>query len=206
MSTELSIGREQAERIVLDRLNREPDNEDRFVIINSELAPRGDCWIIRANSAAYVESGDFSRMFVGVNAYLVDTANGTIEIVGSGETIEDYLQERYDERDAGGRHYVLACAIDRNDKPGLLCLHRALNCSLAVARQLIDEPHRLWLHGRKQVLMQAADLLRRRGVAVSIVLTDAVDDLPHVPDWPIDIDDLREPICRPVVQSPNGEE
>ena len=202
----MSINRKQAEQIVLERLNRDPACEDRFVIIDSELAPRGDYWIIRANSAAYVESEDFSRMYVGVNAYLIDTQSGTFDTVGSAQQVEDVLQELYDLQEAGGRHYVLACGINRDDKPSVIRLHRVLDCSLTTARQLIDEPHRFWLHGQRQTLLAVAELLSKHEIAVEITLADDITGIPEFSDGIINLDEIRERICTRITNQDGGGE
>lgn len=186
----MSIDRHQAEQIILEMLNRDPQGE-RFVIGSCELSPRGDCWVITANSAAYLEEGDLGAMYVGVNAYLVDCENGGVEIVGSGEQVEDVLQDRYDRLDAGGRHYVLRCAIGRDDKPGLIRIHRVLGCSLTEARLLVSDSGRGWLLGRRRALQQAQSLLDEQGLEADIVLLNEPLTAVEIEEPPWNLSELR---------------
>ena len=154
------------------------DHREAFAVQSSSLSAHEDYWIVRANSAAYVQRGDASRFYVGVNAYLVDVRTGEIEIVGSGHSVESYLQDKYDRCEAAGRHYVLRANFARSDKHAIIHLRQVLECTLQRAREL-SEGACFWLTGRKGHLQVAQELLHQRGVATSIGLVDhALDARP----------------------------
>ena len=104
------IAEEDAKAIILDMLNSR-EHKDTFVIQSCALSPRGDYWIIRANSEDYVLRGMGEKCYVGVNAHLVSTLTGDTELVGSAASVESYLQDKYDLAAAGDQHYVLAPAF-----------------------------------------------------------------------------------------------
>lgn len=68
---------------------------DEFVVSSICLSERSDYWIVMANSRAWVEQGEFSKCYVGVSAYLINVKSGELEIVGSAETPEAFLQNKY---------------------------------------------------------------------------------------------------------------
>jgi hypothetical protein len=115
--------------------------------------------------------GDASRCYVGVNAYLVDARTGAIEIVGSGQSVDSYLQDKYDLREAAGRHYVLHADFPPSGKRVIVHLRQVLECTVQRAREL-SEGGRPWLTGVRADLLRAQELFRQRGVATSIALVD----------------------------------
>ncbi|KQV78296.1 hypothetical protein [Rhizobacter sp. Root1221] len=147
------------------------DYGEPFALQSCSLSERKDYWIIRGNSAAYVLHGDASRRYVGVNAYLVDVDSGLIEIVGSGHDVSEYLQDKYDLREADGRHYVLTANFPRSDKRAIVHLRQVLECSVQRARELADAG-RPWLTGTRRDLQRAEELLRDRGVATAVKLVE----------------------------------
>lgn len=170
------ISAQDAQSIVLQRVDDAADEDDldRIVIQSCELSERGDYWVIRANSKAYVIYGMQERCYVGVNAYLVSTTTGTLDIVGSGQSLESYLQDRYDLAAAGDNHYVLGPAFGRSDKAALLHLHQQLECRLQDAIRLLSAPQNAWITGQLSTLQMASKILQQRGIEVCIVLCPEV--------------------------------
>ena len=113
------------------------ENSDEFVISSIRLSPREDFWIVQANCRAYVEFGDLSKCYVGVGAYMLNAETGEIEIIGSAESPDNFLQDVYDERIAGNRFYALKCSHDLGDKRAIVNLHKMFNCPLVKAKELI---------------------------------------------------------------------
>jgi len=99
------ITSEDAQAAVLTRVNSAAHVlcRDTFVIQSCVLSARSDYWIVRANSEDFVLRGMGEKQYVGVNAYLVSTVAGSIEIVGSGQSVESYLQDKYDVEAAGDK-------------------------------------------------------------------------------------------------------
>ena len=167
----------EAKEKVLELVNsgREKDEDNEFVIISgATLSENKDYWIIRANSRACVEGGDQSMCYVGVNAYLVNTESGEIEIVGSATSVESFLQQKYDLRAANGKHYVLICCHDHNEKEIVIKIHRLFNCSLKKAKYLLSE-RKHWLTGQKIHLLSAQKLLREKGIETQIALLETTE-------------------------------
>lgn len=121
----LSINRNTAKKIILDYLNSPQTikniKDNLFVIQSLKLSSKSDYWIIRANSEAYVKYRGSSKCYVGVNAYLVNTHTGQIEIVTSAQ-IDKYLQDKYDERDSNGKFYVLGSGYKDKNKLAIIKL------------------------------------------------------------------------------------
>lgn len=158
----------QAQAIVL-RLCEESGNE-KFAIQSCEFSARGNCWIVRANSADYVLHGRAEHCYVGVNAYLVDGQSGSIEIVGSGRSVEHYLQDKEDLRAAGGQSYVLGPAFDSANKAKVIRLRQAVACPSGLALQMLAPQNRAWLTGALQVLKDAQSMLETQDIPTQIIL------------------------------------
>jgi len=159
-----------AKRSVLSRMQGASESE-AFAVQSCALTPLRDYWIVRANSAGYVLNGDLARCYVGVNAYLVDTRTGEIEVVGSGATVDQYLQDKYDLREAAGRHYVLCAGFSADDKRAIIRLRQKLECSLQRARML-SERNRPWATSARRTLVMAQELLQKQAVSTLITLVD----------------------------------
>lgn len=175
----MSLSREQAEETVLRQLNAPrcgSPNEDTFVIQSSELSKNGDFWVIRANSEAFVQRGDFGRCYVGVNAYLVGVEDGDVIIVGSAQDEEDVLQDLYDERAAAGGQYALCSGYETRDKQAIIRLHQLLHCGIASARELVCGSKEEWITGKRRVLRAASEYLASEGID-SVVRLKAGDCL-----------------------------
>jgi hypothetical protein len=163
------IAEEDAKAIILDMLNSR-EHQDTFVIQSCALSPRGDYWIIRANSEDYVLRGMGEKCYVGVNAHLVSTLTGDTELVGSAASVESYLQDKYDLAAAGDQHYVLAPAFAREEKAALVNLRQKLSCSYPEALRLMEAPQKAWITGRLSTLKTAQELLQQNGISVMIEL------------------------------------
>ena len=162
----------QAQAIVLRHCEggRPCADSERFAVQSCEFSERGNCWIVRANSEDYVLHDRVERCYVGVNAYLVDRQSGSLEIVGSGQSVEQYLQDKDDLRSAGNCSYVLEPTFDQTGKFEVIRFRQALECSLHFALQMIAPQNRGWLTGKLRVLKDAQALLERRGVPTKIGL------------------------------------
>lgn len=164
------IEAEQAKALVLRCCEASREGRDRFVIQFCALSECGDYWIIRANSEDFVLRGIHGRCYVGVNAHLVSTASGEIETVGSGQSVDEYLQDKCDAATAGSNHYVLGPDFDKSDKAGVIRLRQKLECSLQRAMQLVSSEFNCWLTGEKRLLSDAKAILQKEGVTTSIRL------------------------------------
>ncbi|MDQ7760544.1 hypothetical protein RAB70_03445 [Xanthomonas sontii] len=166
------IEADQAKALVLRCCEASREGKDRFVIQFCALSECGDYWIIRANSEDFVLRGIQGRCYVGVNAHLVSTASGEIEIVGSGQSVDEYLQDKCDAARAGTNHYVLGPDFDKSDKAGVIRLRQKLECSLQRAMQLVSPEFNCWLTGEKRLLSDAKAILHKEGVTTSIRLLE----------------------------------
>jgi hypothetical protein len=152
-----------AQQIVLDRITR---SDVKMCVQSCESSPRGDYWIIRANSEDYVVHGRTERCYVGVSAYLVDSRTGALEIVGSGAGWQQYLQDKYDLEAAGDGRYILAPDFGFDDKRAVINLRQRLDCSLELVRAMVSD--RAWLTGKLRVLKCAKGLLEKQGISTAI--------------------------------------
>jgi len=177
-----AISAEQAQAIVLGACRPDP-----FVIQSCSLSPCGGYWVIRANTAECVLEGRWERCYVGVNAYLINTESGEQEIVGSGESVDDYLEDQCDVRVAADQYYVLGPDFESGDKVLTIRLHQKLGCGLQMALNMLSEPNRRWLTGTRRVLTHACALLEREGIPNTVTLQDNVGPavaLQHARFWP----------------------
>jgi hypothetical protein len=176
------IPADQATALVLKRSEAASLNRERFAVQSCALSVRGDYWIVRINSEDFVLRHIGERQYVGVNAHLVDTSSGQIEIVGSGQSVEQYLEDKYDIATAGGKQYVLEASIDRSDKRSVIRLRQKLEISLQRAMQLVSPESRGWLTGKRRTLSCAQAMLQREGIATTVELREdpgvavAIDD------------------------------
>ena len=164
---------EEAKSIIL-RLCEGSSPDERFAIQSCEPSPSGDYWVVRANSEDFVVHGVFERCYVGVNAHLVKTASGAVETVGSGQSVEQYLEDKYDLERAAGSYYVLQPSFDKTDKVALINLRQKLGLSLQESIALLSMGRSQWLTGKRSVLKHAQDLLCEQGIEVDIVLRQDV--------------------------------
>ena len=171
------LSAEDAQSLVLARCGHAADGtvRDRFAIQSCRLSSRQDFWVITANSEDYVLRGMGERCYVGVSAYLVDIISGAIEIVGSGDSWEGYLQDKYDAAAAGSRHYVLRSAFGPEDKPAVIRLRQKLDCLTQEARRLV-EPGIAWFTGTRRDLLHAQALFKVESIDTAISLADGIGD------------------------------
>ncbi len=163
----------QAKEKVLELVNKpgRGHDEDEFVISSIRLSENRDYWVVHANSKAYVEFGDSSRCYVGVGAYMVDSITGQIEIVGSAESPEQFIQDKYDLKKANGKSYILTCNHDIKDKKAIVNIHQVFNCPLNKAKYLLRE-NRNWFSGKKRHLEQVQSFMNSKGIKTEIKLAD----------------------------------
>ncbi|MBP7451595.1 MAG: hypothetical protein KA914_02240 [Ottowia sp.] len=167
------IDADQAKALVLRRSEAACQGRDRFVIQSCTLSEHGHYWVIRANSEDFVVRGILERCYVGVNAYLVNTASGEIETVGSGQSVEQDLEDKYDAIVAGAKHYVLGPNFDKTDKAAVIRLRQKLECSLQRAMHLVSPESGCWLIGKRRTLSNAQAMLQHEGIATSIQLQES---------------------------------
>ena len=74
------ITREEAERLVLDRLNTDAPAARRAAVVDVWLKPYG--WVVLYNSEEYVRSGNRLARFLG-NGPMVVMHDGTVHALGS---------------------------------------------------------------------------------------------------------------------------
>lgn len=159
--------RQEACDLVLARYTDEPG-----AISECRLDPRGQYWVIHANSYEYVVNGRSEHCLVGVGSYLVNIATGHLTVTPSYETWGQSIQDIYDLDDAAGAHYVLRPSYESGDKRAIVHLHQRLYCSLIEARWLLREPNRDWLTGTGRTLRYARETLAEHGVETQVVMQD----------------------------------
>ena len=80
------ISRSEAERLVLDDLNRNAPESERVAIMRSIPKPYG--WVVLYDAAAFLEDGDESARLYG-NGPCVVLASGEIHQLGSARPVDD---------------------------------------------------------------------------------------------------------------------
>jgi hypothetical protein len=127
------------------------------------------------------------KQYVGVNAYLVSSVSGNVELVGSAQSVESFLQDRYDAEAAEDEHYVLGPIFTRYEKTALVNLRQKLECSFQDAMLLISAPQSAWITGSLATLKNAKELLEQQEINVSIQLhpeiASAIEIDNSVSDW-----------------------
>lgn len=169
------ITSQQAQDIVLNHCHSAPYAE-QFVIYFCELSPKQNFWIIRCNSERYVIYNQLEHCYVGVNAYLVDAFTGKINIVSSGESVEDFLQDIYDAQTACGQFYLLRPTFSKENKISLLHLKQWIGCGYIDAINLITI-NKNWFTGKHRYLQHMQTLLDKRDIKTEIVLADNIDGI-----------------------------
>ncbi|WP_099075605.1 hypothetical protein [Proteus alimentorum] len=165
---------QQAQDIVLNHCHSSLCDE-RFAIYFCELSPKQDFWIIRCNSERYIIYNQLEHCYVGVNAYLVNTSTGKIDIVGSGESVEDFLQEIYDAQTADSQFYLLRPTFSKDNKIALLNLKQWLECGYTDIINLLTI-NRSWFTGKHRNLQHVQALLNKRNIETEIVLVDKTEN------------------------------
>ncbi|MCO4180964.1 hypothetical protein LG195_00120 [Proteus terrae] len=167
------ITSQQAQNIVLNHCHSSPCGE-QFAIYFCELSPKQDFWIIRCNSERYVIYNQPEHCYVGVNAYLVDTFTGKIDTVGSGESVEDFLQDIYDAKAAGSQFYLLRPTFSKENKIALLNLKQWLGYGYTDTVNLLTIS-RNWFTGKRRHLQHIQALLNKSNIETEIVLVDKIE-------------------------------
>ena len=101
---------------------------------------------------------------------MLDVLSGKIETVVSGNRVSNYLQNKYDIRDAAGQAYVLEPAFERTDKAAVIRLRQILACRLPHALALLSPERRSRLTGQRRVMQWAQRELMAKGVATEVML------------------------------------
>ncbi|HEK2896166.1 hypothetical protein [Proteus terrae] len=169
------ITSQQAQDIVLNHCHSSPCGE-RFAIYSCELSPKQDFWIIRCNSERYVIYNQLEHCYVGINAYLVDTFTGKIDIIASGESVEDFLQDIYDTQTAGSQFYLLRPTFSKENKIALLNLKQWLGCGYTDTIKLLTI-NRSWFTGKHRYLQHIQILLNKRNINTEIILADKTESI-----------------------------
>ena len=164
------IDADQAKALILQRSEASAEDGERFVVHFCALSERGDYWIIRINTEDCIVRGMMERCYVGANAHLVDTTTGQIETVGSGQSVEAYLEDKYDVAAAGTMHYVLGPDFGKDDRAAVVRLRQKLACSPQRAVQLVSPALSSWLTGARRTLLDAQAILLDEGIATTIRL------------------------------------
>ena len=165
---------EQAQTVVLNQVNnpnRQCTDDELFVVSYCRLSPRKDFWVISANSKAYIIDGDQSKCYVGVGAYLVDVESGDLTIVGSGQSLNDYFQDMYDDRTANGKVYLLRSGYNSLPKAEVITLKNLLGCDLKESRELLIGSSKDWVYGKNRVLVKFQNYLIDKGIKTEITLS-----------------------------------
>jgi hypothetical protein len=168
------ITAEDAKSIILRRSRTDEDGL-QLAIQSCELSPHGDFWVIRANSEDYVIRGMWERLLVGVSAYLVNVNDGTVTVVGSGQSWQELLQDKYDADAAGAMQYVLEPTFSRDDKMAVINLRQRLECSLQSALEMLSPDHRQWFTGSRGLLLNVREKLKEKGIETAIVLLPSAE-------------------------------
>ncbi|WP_337135588.1 hypothetical protein [Proteus terrae] len=169
------ITSQQARDIVLNHCHASPCDE-RFAIYFCELSAKQDFWIIRCNSERYVIYNQLEHCYVGVNAYLVDTYTGKIDIVGSGQNVEDFLQDIYDAQAAGSQFYLLRPIFSKENKIALLNLKQWLGYGYTDTVNLLTI-NKNWFTGKRRNLQHVQILLNKRDINTEIILADKTEGI-----------------------------
>lgn len=166
------ITSQQAQDLILKYCNASL-TDDIFVVYFCELSPKQDYWIIRCNSERYVIHNQLEHYYVGVNAYLVNTSTGKIDIVGSGDNVEDFLQDIYDTQTAGSQFYILRPTFTKESKVALLQLKQWISCGYIDAINLLTI-NQAWFTGKRRDLQHIQTLLKIQNIDTDIILVNDI--------------------------------
>lgn len=165
----MMITAEQAKQIILDQYNH--DSDENHVIYYCEISPNQDYWIIRCNTEKSIVYQQLEYLLIGVNAHLVNTETGEVEVVGSGQDVDEYLQDNYDLRQAGTQSYVLIPVFDINNKAVLIKLRQHLQCSFADMHLLFSTKPQVGFTGTRRQLQHIQQQLNLFNISSNINLT-----------------------------------
>lgn len=116
------------------------------------------------------------RMAVGISVFIVDSSNGLLEIAGSAQDPSDILQDCRDDREAGGRHYILAGGTGSGAFAEVSTLRGVFQCGILKARQMLQPPERYWFVGKRRFLLHYQRELTALGMPAEILLLDQVTE------------------------------
>lgn len=109
-------------------------------------------------------------MLVGINAHLVNTETGEIEIVGSGQSVDDYLQDKYDLHKASDQAYVLIPYINWKNNKKIIKLKQWLQCSYEDLKLLSKPQHLYGLTSYRRGLAAVQNYLLSKQITSEIKL------------------------------------
>ncbi|MEQ4922231.1 hypothetical protein [Proteus hauseri] len=165
---------QEAKIIALNYCNPSLTDEN-FVVYFCVLSPKQDYWIIRCNAERYIINKEPEHCYVGVNAYLVDVQTGEVEIVASGNSVEDFLQDKYDLRLANGDFYVLSPSFTKENKQALIHFKQWLACGYTEAICLLSANNK-WFTGNYRTLQHIQIQLKEIGINTKITLMEKPDN------------------------------
>ena len=171
------ITHDEAVGIVADYWNKNVQKDgDEFQASSVELTEEGDFWLIHGNAKACVVDGDQMRMAVGISGFIVDSDTGTLEIAGSAQDPSDILQDCRDDKEAAGRHYVLAGGTGSGALEEVSALRGLFPIGMTRARQFLVPPERYWFIGKRRFLKNYQRELSALGMPTEIILLDQAPD------------------------------
>lgn len=169
------ITSQKAQDLVLNLCNSKCYN-DKFIVYFCELSLNQDYWIIRCNSERYILNNSHAHCYVGVNAYLVNTLTGEIEIVSSAHSIDDFLQDKSDLQRAGQCFYILQPTFTKENKQALINLKQWLGCGYTEALSLLSLNNNKWFTGKLRYLQHIQALLKNKNIKTEISLIETTDN------------------------------
>ncbi|MCP4703208.1 MAG: hypothetical protein GY865_01240 [candidate division Zixibacteria bacterium] len=151
----------EARTILIDYLKTDPNVEGLPEISSCELSENKQHWIIQIRT---LTESDHQDVFTGVGGYLIDNDSGEVEIVPSGGSIEDFLQDKKDKLTAGVNDYVLYPHPGQDLAHEILYLRQLAPISLEDARSLMFANESGWISGSMAELSLAREQLRAKGI------------------------------------------
>ena len=179
----MSVSQEEAEEIIFKLVNEDFEKglcEDNFVISHVSLDNTASYWVIGSNSEAFVKHGVFGKCYVGLQAHLVDVDTGEIHTVGSGQDLDEVIQDLLDEKIAGRGVWYIKPLDDADHKKQILNLRRFCTISMSDAKRILR--HKSWFKGKKRELESSKVILKEFGVATEIILSEQAIAIPDMQD------------------------
>ncbi|WP_368869187.1 hypothetical protein [Proteus terrae] len=106
----------------------------------------------------------------------MDTYTGKIDIVGSGQNVEDFLQDIYDAQAAGSQFYLLRPIFSKENKIALLNLKQWLGYGYTDTVNLLTI-NKNWFTGKRRNLQHVQILLNKRDINTEIILADKTEGI-----------------------------
>ena len=106
----------------------------------------------------------------------MDTYTGKIDIVGSGQNVEDFQQDIYDAQAAGSQFYLLRPIFSKENKIALLNLKQWLGYGYTDTVNLLTI-NKNWFTGKRRNLQHVQILLNKRDINTEIILADKTEGI-----------------------------